>query len=93
MKNTWCIRNQRFQDCFVFQHPNAESVRKALRLMITSAARLQVECRSSALPERNVDQAMLTQQVCHFLHTMCLTYYLVIYHSFKIYWTFVDIKP
>ncbi|XP_047141674.1 ARF GTPase-activating protein GIT1 isoform X2 [Hydra vulgaris] len=45
------------------KHPSAESVRMALRLMITSAARLQVECRSSALPERNVDQAMLTQQV------------------------------
>ena len=30
----------------------------ALRLMITSAARLQVECRSSSS-----DQAMLTQQV------------------------------
>ena len=30
----------------------------ALRLMITSAARLQVECRSSLL-----DKAMLTQQV------------------------------
>lgn len=30
----------------------------ALRLMITSAARLQVECKS-----RSLDQAMLTQQV------------------------------
>jgi G protein-coupled receptor kinase interacting protein 2 len=35
----------------------------ALRLMITSAARLQVECRSSVLPAKNIDQAMLTQQV------------------------------
>jgi len=40
------------------KHPTSESVRMALRLMITSAARLQVECRSSSL-----DQAMLTQQV------------------------------
>ncbi|XP_057294890.1 ARF GTPase-activating protein GIT1-like isoform X2 [Hydractinia symbiolongicarpus] len=40
------------------KHPSSESVRMALRLMITSAARLQVECRSSSL-----DQAMLTQQV------------------------------
>jgi len=40
------------------KHPATESVRMALRLMITSAARLQVECRSSLL-----DKAMLTQQV------------------------------
>jgi len=40
------------------KHPSAESVRNALRLMITSAARLQVQCRSSGL-----DQPMLAQQV------------------------------
>lgn len=45
------------------KHPSSEGVRMALRLMITSAARLQVECRSSVLPDRNIDQAMLTQQV------------------------------
>ena len=45
------------------KHPSSEGVRMALRLMITSAARLQVECRSSVLPEKNIDQAMLTQQV------------------------------
>ena len=38
-------------------------MRSALRLMITSAARLQVECRSSVLPDRTIDAAMLTQQV------------------------------
>ncbi|XP_065054420.1 ARF GTPase-activating protein GIT2-like [Rhopilema esculentum] len=45
------------------KHPKAENVRSALRLMITSAARLQVECRSSVLPDRTIDAAMLTQQV------------------------------
>jgi len=45
------------------KHPSKEGVRMALRLMITSAARLQVECRSSVLPAKNIDQAMLTQQV------------------------------
>jgi len=45
------------------KHPKAESVRSALRLMITSAARLQVECRSNVLPDRTIDSAMLTQQV------------------------------
>lgn len=38
-------------------------MRGALRLMITSAARLQVECRSSVFPDRTIDAAMLTQQV------------------------------
>ena len=38
-------------------------MRSALRLMITSAARLQVECRSNILPDRTIDSAMLTQQV------------------------------
>eukprot|EP00794_Sanderia_malayensis_P014121 gene14121-15597_t len=45
------------------KHPRKENVRSALRLMITSAARLQVECRSSVLPDRTIDAAMLTQQV------------------------------
>ncbi|XP_066921921.1 ARF GTPase-activating protein GIT2-like isoform X2 [Clytia hemisphaerica] len=40
------------------ESPPSENVRMALRLMITSAARLQVECKS-----RSLDQAMLTQQV------------------------------
>lgn len=38
--------------------PSSDNVRMALRLMIGSAARLQVECKS-----RSLDQAMLTQQV------------------------------
>lgn len=45
------------------EDPDVESMRVSLQLMKTSAARLQVECKSAVLPGNTVDMAFLTQQV------------------------------
>ncbi|KAK2562229.1 ARF GTPase-activating protein GIT2 [Acropora cervicornis] len=45
------------------EDPVVESMRVSLQLMKTSAARLQVECKSAVLPGNTVDMAFLTQQV------------------------------
>ena len=47
----------------LFQDPDVDSMRVSLQLMKTSAARLQVECKSAVLPGNTVDMAFLTQQV------------------------------
>lgn len=46
-----------------FQDPDVDSMRVSLQLMKSSAARLQVECKSAVLPGNTVDMAFLTQQV------------------------------
>lgn len=45
------------------QDPDVDSMRVSLQLMKSSAARLQVECKSAVLPGNTVDMAFLTQQV------------------------------
>lgn len=45
------------------EDPDVDSMRVSLQLMKTSAARLQVECKSAVLPGNTVDMAFLTQQV------------------------------
>ena len=47
----------------VWQDPDVDSMRVSLQLMKSSAARLQVECKSAVLPGNTVDMAFLTQQV------------------------------
>ena len=48
---------------FLPQNPTVDQVRVSLQLMLSSAARLQVECKSAVLPGNTVDTAFLTQQV------------------------------
>jgi len=45
------------------EDPDVDSMRVSLQLMKSSAARLQVECKSAVLPGNTVDMAFLTQQV------------------------------
>ncbi|XP_032241813.2 ARF GTPase-activating protein GIT2 [Nematostella vectensis] len=45
------------------ENPDVDAVRVSLQLMVSSAARLQVECKSAVLPGNTVDMAFLTQQV------------------------------
>ncbi|KAL9980723.1 hypothetical protein ACROYT_G009352 [Oculina patagonica] len=45
------------------EEPDVDSMRVSLQLMKSSAARLQVECKSAVLPGNTVDMAFLTQQV------------------------------
>lgn len=45
------------------QEPEVDNVRVPLQLMMSSAARLHLECKSAVLPGNTVDMAFLTQQV------------------------------